>query len=121
MKISGINTRPFSAPSIKLDTFFSKIKTYPEIIKIDVEGAELNVLRGAQKSLRHANYVFVEVNENVNCAQFNYEYDDIYKYLINYKFKYHYQIFNSHKSVFRLNSFVPGDILFSKRIIQEFE
>ena len=121
MKILKINTRQFLAPSIKLDTFFSRIKTYPEIIKIDVEGAELNVLRGATKSLIHANYVFVEVNENVNCAQFNYEYDDIYKYLINCRFKYHYQIFNSQKKVVRLNSFVPGDILFSKHIIQEFE
>lgn len=37
-----------SVPCITLDSHFEEIGVMPEIIKIDVEGAELNVLRGMQ-------------------------------------------------------------------------
>lgn len=38
-------------PTITLDTIVEELKLSPNVIKIDVEGAELKVLRGAEKTL----------------------------------------------------------------------
>jgi FkbM family methyltransferase len=110
-----------SVISIKLDSFFSKIKAYPTIIKIDVEGGELNVLKGAKKCLTQAEYVIVEVNEDIHCKKFGYKHDDIRKYLLKLKFKYFYHVSNKDKSVIKSDAFTPGDILFSKKRIVEFD
>ena len=110
-----------SVISIKLDSFFSKIKAYPSIIKIDVEGGELNVLKGAKKCLTQAEYVIVEVNEDIHCKKFGYKHDDIHKYLLKLKFKYFYHVSNKDKSVIKSDAFTPGDILFSKKRIVEFD
>lgn len=49
--MSGRDIRKISIQTITLDTFCSKITLRPNLVKIDVEGAELLVLRGANKLL----------------------------------------------------------------------
>jgi FkbM family methyltransferase len=49
--MSGRDIRKISIQTITLDTFCSKISMRPNLVKIDVEGAELMVLRGASKLL----------------------------------------------------------------------
>ncbi|MEW6673308.1 MAG: FkbM family methyltransferase [Thermodesulfobacteriota bacterium] len=46
-----------SVNSIRLDSFFDKL--IPELIKIDVEGAELSVLRGTENLLRNGSMSFL--------------------------------------------------------------
>jgi FkbM family methyltransferase len=49
----------YSVESIKLDTFLRLYKLKPDVIKIDVEGAELNVLKGASSYLVNNSPVIV--------------------------------------------------------------
>jgi FkbM family methyltransferase len=49
--MSGRNIRKTSIQTITLDTFCSEVNLRPNLVKIDVEGAELLVLRGAAKLL----------------------------------------------------------------------
>jgi FkbM family methyltransferase len=49
--MSGRNMRKTTIQTISLDTFCSEVSLKPNLVKIDVEGAELLVLRGAAKLL----------------------------------------------------------------------
>jgi FkbM family methyltransferase len=49
--MSGRDIRKISIQTITLDTFCSEVSLSPNLVKIDVEGAELLVLRGAAKLL----------------------------------------------------------------------
>jgi FkbM family methyltransferase len=52
-----------TVPSITLDSFFQEKKLKPDIVKIDVEGAEIKVLRGMRNLLKDsAPKLFVEVH-----------------------------------------------------------
>jgi FkbM family methyltransferase len=49
--MNGRDIRKISIQTITLDTFCSEVNLRPNLVKIDVEGAELLVLRGAGKLL----------------------------------------------------------------------
>lgn len=51
----GRDIRKISIQSITLDTFCSEVNLRPSLVKIDVEGAELLVLRGATRLLSESN------------------------------------------------------------------
>ena len=58
-------TKAIKVKTIRLDGFVSEQKLKPDFIKIDVEGAELQVLQGAEACLReHKPKLLVEVTEN---------------------------------------------------------
>jgi len=49
-----------------LDNICSQNNFVPNFIKIDVEGAEYDVLKGASNTLKNANALMVEVSRNKN-------------------------------------------------------
>jgi len=50
--------------SFDLDTLVKLFNLpYPDYIKIDVDGAELNVLKGAKETMKHAKAMIVEIND----------------------------------------------------------
>lgn len=50
-------------PQVSLDDFCAEHALAPEVVKIDVEGAEIGVLRGARKTLaRHRPLVFLSIH-----------------------------------------------------------
>lgn len=57
------NDHVITVKSITLDDFFKDKKTMPDVIKIDVEGAEMKVLEGMKHLMKHGNLkIFVEVH-----------------------------------------------------------
>ena len=62
-----VKTETFNVPALTLDEFTQKFPL-PSLIKIDVEGAELLVLRGAEKLLRGSNppKLIIEVHTKDN-------------------------------------------------------
>jgi len=52
--MDGRDVRTTSIPTVSLDTYCRELGVRPQVIKIDVEGAELLVLRGAERLLSEA-------------------------------------------------------------------
>jgi FkbM family methyltransferase len=69
------------AETVSLDEFFGDAGTVPDLIKIDVEGAELEVLRGAREIIaQHHPAVFVEVHPKL-LGDFGSSVDQVYSFL----------------------------------------
>ena len=67
-----------------LDTYFNNLQDYNFLI-IDTQGYELEVLKGAEKSLNFFDYIYIEVNKEEvyeNCALFS----ELDKFLRNHNF-----------------------------------
>lgn len=77
------------AVSSTIDMFAGKFNLVPNVIKIDVEGYELNVLSGAQSILMHQNKpaILIEVNPDA-LKNFNLTVDNLSKDLNGYRFYY---------------------------------
>ena len=59
---SSVNGIPREVPAYKLDELCSKYQLKgPYLLKIDVQGAELDVLKGAEKTLMNTEYVILEI------------------------------------------------------------
>jgi FkbM family methyltransferase len=69
------------AETIALDEFFAGSAVRPDLIKIDVEGAELDVLRGARKIIaQHHPVLFVEVHPKL-LGDFGGSAEEVYAFL----------------------------------------
>ena len=57
-------TQTHNLLSFDLDTLVKLFNLpYPDYIKIDVDGAELNVLKGAKETLKHIKSLMIEIND----------------------------------------------------------
>ena len=58
------NEKSYLVNSIKLDTFCRNKKIFPDVVKIDVEGEELNVLKGMRKLFKfgYPKVIFLETH-----------------------------------------------------------
>jgi len=93
---------------ITLDDYFSDEGILmPSLIKIDVEGFELNVLKGAGKILQNDALKVIIVEINGCCNSFNIKEIDIHNKIISYGFKpYQYHPFL--REFLLLESFIPN-------------
>jgi hypothetical protein len=58
---SDVNGKPRTVPAVTLDDLFEEKQLEgPLLLKVDVQGAELDVLAGAKRMLRHVEYVVLE-------------------------------------------------------------
>jgi len=93
-----LHTSEVIVPAVTLDTFLTKEKIIRvDIIKIDVEGAELFVLKGAHGILsqepKSAPVILFEYSPS-NCANFGYNATEIIELLISYG----YTLYSLHRS-----------------------
>ena len=93
---------------IKTLEFFNK-KKY-DIIKINTQGSELNILNGANRTLKKTKMIIIEINI-FKYNQNKVEYYDIFKFLDKKGFKFK-NILNESRKLEQLNSI---DCLFSKK------
>jgi hypothetical protein len=72
---------------LPLDSYIEQIRLYKNILcKIDVEGFELEVLKGSNESLKYIKYLYVECRleeDKIGCS-----FDDIYQYLTSRNWRY---------------------------------
>jgi hypothetical protein len=59
---SGSNSEDVEIPVRSLDEICAESGMSPEIIKVDVEGFELEVLKGAEESLAKSRLLFLEIH-----------------------------------------------------------
>lgn len=85
-----------------VDTLCAELRINPDFIKIDVEGAELEVLTGALNVLKSARALMVEISRN---------HQAVYQLLRNNKFSPH----DAQLNPIALTSFVGGNIFFVKQ------
>ena len=70
-----------TARFMRLDDFAEKYNAVPDVMKIDVEGSELFVLRGGEKTLReNSPIIFVEILRKW-CRAFGHEASDVFNLL----------------------------------------
>ena len=74
---SRASGKPLVVPSIAVDTYVAQHRVIPSLIKIDVEGAEICVLRGAASLLREKHPVLIVEVAGVNQERFGYNADDL--------------------------------------------
>ena len=96
-----------SVDAITMDAFFEDKELKPDVIKIDVEGAEMNVLKGMKKILQIKKPVlFIEVHP-WNLSAFHSSPSEIFSFLIDNRYDV-YEIedmraFDGNKSLRKLN------------------
>jgi hypothetical protein len=96
------NARVFRCPITTLDRGIRECQIpLPTVIKIDVEGAEFEVLRGAANLLRDHTPVLIFESDD-NCEQFGYRRVELLRWLAN----------QADHTFFRV---APGDVLASPR------
>ena len=69
-----------TVPVTKLDTYTSKYDVRVDILKLDVQGSELEVLKGAEETLKDVKIVFTEVWFQ-QCYKNQCSFSDIYNFL----------------------------------------
>lgn len=75
--------------ALALDDFFAGQGVFPDVIKIDVQGAELDVLKGAQRILReHHPILFLEVHPTI-LGDFGAAVADVYRLLELHGYRLH--------------------------------
>jgi FkbM family methyltransferase len=63
---TGVNEAAYPVPTVTVDGMVELLGVSPDVIKIDVEGAELSVLKGAKATLRKAKpTVFLSTHSDV--------------------------------------------------------
>ena len=104
---------------ISLDTFSSKHNIFPNFIKIDVEGFELEVLQGSYETLNFSKFLLIEVNNSKSVKGCDYDPNLIFDILKNKGFIFKYLISNKENSITKIEHLEIGSILFSKENIEE--
>lgn len=87
---NGVDGRlTYSVETITLDDFFLAQEIVPDVLKIDVQGAELEALLGAEELIRrHHPILFVEIHPDLVRA-FGARIDELYDFLVE---RYGYQL-----------------------------
>jgi FkbM family methyltransferase len=71
-----------SIPMIKLDDYVSEVGIVPDVLNIDVEGAELLVFKGAEKTLQDNNLkIFVSIHDDLGMRDYSTTPEDTISYL----------------------------------------
>jgi len=93
----GENPDDVTAQAISLDEFFAQRDAIPDVIKIDIQGAEMEALRGAETIIRnHLPIIFLEVHPTM-LGDFGATTDDVYRFLVEHGYDEIYLI-DEHRS-----------------------
>ena len=84
-----------SIKSITIDNFVKETNIIPSLIKIDVEGAELNVLNGARDILsQYKPKIILELHESYLKNNFNIDPQEVFTYLNSFSYKENTEVKN---------------------------
>ena len=95
MQADGQTTGNIEAETVALDEVFRSLGLAPDVIKMDVQGAEMDALRGAEETLReHHPVLFLEVHPKI-VGDFGATVDRIYEFLEKHGYELH--LINEHR------------------------
>lgn len=102
--------------STTLNEFLTNAGGFGDLIKIDVEGAELAVLQGGiGLALEKASFVIIEVGDETRLTRSTGgSVEEIYSLMTGAGYKYFYKVVSSENSIYPAGYGSFGDILFSK-------
>jgi FkbM family methyltransferase len=95
-KLSTQTDTGVSVTTVSLDDYAEKYNVYPDVVKIDVEGAEGGVLSGGSRVFgTDVEHIFLEVHPD-HIESFGYDLEDIAEYLSDWD--YSCSLFDAHRS-----------------------
>jgi FkbM family methyltransferase len=78
----NVSERFHDTPQIRIDDYCATSGIYPELLTLDVEGAELEVLKGAEQTLRDVRpIVFVSIHPTFIPAMYGYEAQAVHDFM----------------------------------------
>ena len=88
MEGTGLSSIGESGDIVKTTTLDSELQVEPDIIKIDVEGAELKVLKGAENTIDNFRpVIFIEIHKRDRLKSFDHEPEDVKNILQEHGYK----------------------------------
>jgi hypothetical protein len=104
--------------SITLDEVYNKLnKPSVKLVKVDAEGAELRIMKGAVQLLKEEGpYVIIEIDEEY-LKRYNYGLEDFEEFMREMGYTHYYFIDNMESSIKSIESIKDGEILFSGKAL----
>jgi len=89
--VTGLRTEPFqvqlTATTVTLDTYFSNMSVLPNFMKVDVDGAEMAVLKGMSRFLEQPDFEMLLEIHSHHLPQFGSSADEVLNFLYTHGFK----------------------------------
>jgi FkbM family methyltransferase len=112
------NSSGIKVPSKKLDDF-NFFENKISLLKIDVEGFELNVFKGSEKTLGSTNCIYFECVERLY-QNYGYSFNDLFDFLINHDYKIYKFIQKQIKEISKSSKLQESQNLLAIKNLEEF-
>lgn len=102
----------FGIPTLTLDSYCRQLKIQPDIVKIDVEGAEIKVLRGMCHALNNVRIILLEIHPDL-IERLGDSMPDLINILDSYNFRI--SVLENHRNTSECRLLSSGEVIHLKK------